>query len=79
MSGSLRDRAPAPGRAPRLRADERIAPYITRLGRFRRIDPAKSRPLPKFSQVLGALAWAALLGGSFRRALRAERPRGGRA
>lgn len=58
------------GRAPRLRPDERIAPYITRRGRFRRIDPARPGSLPRPSQALGVLAWAALLGESFRRALR---------
>lgn len=54
-------------RAPRLRADERLAPRITRLGRFRRIDPLRSRPFPRLSAVLGTSAWALLLVQSFRR------------
>jgi hypothetical protein len=68
---------PSP-RAPRLRPDERIAPYVTRLGRFRRVDPRRSRSLPSLAQVLGVLGWAVLLGESFRRAAstaRAQRVR----
>ena len=60
-------------RAPRLRADERIAPYITRRGRFRRLNPSRPRPLPRFSQALGVLGWAVMLGVAYRRAMRAER------
>ena len=60
-------------RAPRLRPDERIAPYITRRGRFRRIDPALPGSLPTLPRAIGVLAWAALLGESFRRAIRAHR------
>jgi hypothetical protein len=60
-------------RAPRLGPDERIAGYVTRRGRFRRIDPARGRPLPGTARVLGAAAWALLLTESFRRARRAVR------
>ncbi|MGH8887055.1 MAG: hypothetical protein ACRDYX_18165 [Egibacteraceae bacterium] len=65
---------PSPGpRAPRLRPDERIAPYVTRLGRFRRVDPRRTRSLPSLAQVMGVLGWAVLLGESFRRAVFAAR------
>jgi hypothetical protein len=60
-------------RAPRLRPEERIAPYITRVGRFRRVDPGRARPLPRPAQILGVLGWAVLLGDSFRRAISAAR------
>lgn len=60
-------------RAPRLGPDDRIAAHITRVGRFRRIDPTRGRPLPKLVRVVGALAWAALLGESFRRAFAGRR------
>jgi len=56
-------------RAPRLGPDERIAAHMTRVGRFRRIDPTRGRPLPRLVRVLAVLGWAALLGESFRRAL----------
>lgn len=65
-------------RAPRLRPDERIAPYITRIGRFRRVDPRRARSLPSLARILGVLGWIVLLGESFRRAIstaRAERAR----
>lgn len=52
------DSAP-PRRAPRLRPDERIAPHITRRGRFRRIDPAKGRKLPGRWRWLGTGLWVA--------------------
>jgi len=55
-------------RAPRLAPDERIAPYVTRRGRFARLDPAVGRPLPAISKVLASVAWAVLLGESYRRA-----------
>jgi hypothetical protein len=55
-------------RAPRLTPQERLAPHITRRGRFRRIDPSKGRPLPALSHILATLGWAALLVVSFRRA-----------
>jgi hypothetical protein len=55
-------------RAPRLSHAERIAPYLTRLGRFRRIDPSRPRPLPRFARVLGTVGWAVLLEESLRRA-----------
>jgi hypothetical protein len=60
--------ARAPRRAPRLRSDERLAGQITRLGRFRRIDPSRGRPLPPLRSILAVAAWAALLLQSFRRA-----------
>lgn len=60
-------------RAPRLGPDELIAPYFTRRGRFRKVDPTKSRKLPHVSRLLGVLAWALLLGDVLRRAARASR------
>ncbi len=63
----------APRRAPRLRSDELLAGRITRLGRFRSIDPRQGRPLPSFSKLLGVLGWAVLLGESFRRSVKASR------
>jgi len=65
-----------PLRAPRLRPDERIAPYITRRGRFRRMDPRRTRSLPRLARVLGVLGWAVLLAESFRRAVSAARSPG---
>jgi hypothetical protein len=56
-------------RAPRLPPSERLAPYITRRGRFRAIDPAVGRPLPPLSHVLGTMAWAGLLFVAFRRSM----------
>ena len=58
-------------RAPRLSPDELIAPHITRLGRFRKINPTKPRPLPGFSKLLGVVGWAVLVEESFRRARKA--------
>jgi len=55
-------------RAPHLGPQERLAPYVTRLGRFRALDPSRGRPLPGLPQVLAFLGWAALLALSFRRA-----------
>lgn len=60
-------------RAPRLGPDARIAPYITRHGRFRKIDPSRGRPLPSVAKLLGAVGWAVLLGESLRRAWKAAR------
>lgn len=62
-----------PLRAPRLRPDERIAPHITRVGRFRRVDPLRARSLPSLAEALGVLGWAVLLGASFRRAVSTAR------
>jgi hypothetical protein len=59
-----------PRRAPRLRPDERIASRITRLGRFRRIDPRRGRPLPSLSAVIGVALWGVLVEEAFRRARR---------
>lgn len=60
--------AAPPRRAPRLAPDQRIAPYVTRRGRFTRIDPAAGRPLPAISRVVGAAAALLFLAESFRRA-----------
>ncbi len=60
-------------RAPRLGPDERIASRITRVGRFRAIDPRRGRPLPTLSKVLAFVGWAVLLEESFRRSRRAAR------
>ncbi|HUH06418.1 MAG TPA: hypothetical protein VML96_01295 [Egibacteraceae bacterium] len=65
--------ARAPRRAPRLRPDQRIGPYFTRLGRFRQIDPSKGRELPSLARGVGVLAWTLLLGESMRRAIRRGR------
>ena len=59
-------------RAPRLGPNEFIAPHITRLGRFRKINPLKVRKLPGFSKFLGVIGWAVLLEESIRRARKAE-------
>jgi len=66
-------RQPVPRRAPRLSPDDRIAPYITRRGRFRKLDPTKARKLPGCAAVLGVVAWATLLGEVLRRAAKASR------
>ncbi len=58
---------------PRLSPDERIASRITRVGRFRAIDPRRGRPLPTLSKVLAFIGWAVLLEESFRRSRRAAR------
>ncbi len=62
-----------PRRAPRLGPDDRIAPYITRRGRFRKLDPTKAHELPGCAAVLGVVAWAVLLGEVLRRAVKASR------
>ena len=69
------DRA-APRRAPRLRPDERIAPYIPRRGRFRRFDPSKGRKLPSRWAWLGTGLWAAWMGYAGVRAWRASQEDG---
>ena len=58
-------------RAPRLGPDQRIAGHVTRVGRFRRIDPSKGRQGPSRWALLGRLGWALLVAGSLRRAWRA--------
>ena len=58
-------------RAPRLGPDELIAFHITRLGRFRKINPTKAQKLPGFSKFLGFVGWVVLLEESFRRARKA--------
>ena len=60
-------------RAPRLRPDQYLADSITRVGRFRRVDPRKGRDLPKLAHALGVAAWVGLLVESFRRARAASR------
>ena len=62
-----------PRRAPRLTPDQLIAPHITRVGRFRKIDPTKPKPLPGCAKILGVLAWAGFVGEVARRAYRASR------
>ena len=57
-------------RAPRLRADEHIGAHFTRVGRFRKVDTAAHRELPRVSRLLAALGWAVLLAESLRRAYR---------
>jgi len=64
--------APTGPRAPRLGPDDTIAPYITRLGRFRKVDPRKGRPLPSLTKMLGVVAWAAFLAETLRRAAKAD-------
>ena len=59
-------------RAPRLGPDDLIAPHITRLGRFRSINPTKARKLPGFSKFLGFVGWVVLLEESYRRARKAS-------
>ena len=60
-------------RAPRLGPDEFIAPHITRLGRFRKINPLKARKLPGIARVAGAVAWAVFLEETMRRARKASK------
>lgn len=60
-------------KAPRLGPDEFIAPHITRVGRFRKINPLKPRVLPSFSKFLGVIGWAVLLEESLRRARKAAK------
>lgn len=60
-------------RAPRLRPDQLLAPYVTRTGRFAEHDPSEGRPLPGVAEMLGALAWAGFVVGTLRRARRAAR------
>lgn len=75
MTSETPARRPAgahPDRAPRLRPDQLLADSMTRVGRFARIDPKGGRDLPTLVRVVGAVAWAALIGESFRRAWRAR-------
>jgi len=55
-------------RAPRLAPDERIAAHVTRVGRFRRLDPTKGRRLPSRWKQLARIGWGILMVESFRRA-----------
>ena len=59
-------------RAPRLGPEEFIAAHMTRLGRFRKINPLKPRKLPSFSKFLGVIGWALLVEESLRRARKAS-------
>jgi hypothetical protein len=63
-------------RAPRLGPHERIAKRITRLGRFRKIDPRRGRPLPSLPSLVAVVGWTVLLEESFRRAIAAARAAG---
>jgi hypothetical protein len=60
-------------RAPRLGPDDSIARHFTRVGRFRRIDPARGRALPSVAKMLGVVGWAVLVEESLRRAWSASR------
>ena len=63
----------ATGRAPRLSPAQRIAPHITRVGRFRRLDPAKGTRPPSKWALLGRAGWAVLVEESLRRAWKRSR------
>lgn len=58
-------------RAPRLAPDERLAGYLTRRGRFTRLDPSRGRELPGRWKWLGAALWVAWMAYPFWRAHRA--------
>ena len=60
-------------RAPKLGPDEFIAGHITRVGRFRKINPLKPKPLPSFSRILGVIGWAVFLEETLRRARKASK------
>ena len=60
-------------RAPRLGPQERIAPFMTRRGRFVKVNPLRTRPPIGLARLLGLVGWAALVGESFRRARRQAR------
>jgi hypothetical protein len=64
-------------RAPRLAPDQRIAGHMTRVGRFRRIDPGTPQRPPTLSALLGRLGWAVLVEESLRRAWKRSRAGGG--
>jgi hypothetical protein len=55
-------------RAPRLGPDDRLAPYLTRVGRFAKLDPLKAAPRPTVAQMLGVVGWLVLTVESLRRA-----------
>ncbi|MBW3602358.1 MAG: hypothetical protein KY434_06630 [Actinobacteria bacterium] len=50
---------------------------MTRVGRFRRVDPLRARPLPTPARVVAVLGWALLVGESLRRARAAVGAGGG--
>jgi len=60
-------------RAPRLPPDQRIAGYVTRVGRFSKVDPRKGTQLPAVHVLAARLGWAVVVGVSFRRAVGAAR------
>ena len=60
-------------RAPRLRADERIAGHLTRVGRFAKVDPRRGKSLPGWLRWIGFAGWALFLEESLRRARGARR------
>lgn len=70
---------PSGSRAPRLAPEQRIAAHITRVGRFRALDPARPKQPPSLGALLGRAGWALLVGESLRRAWRRSRTAGGAA
>jgi hypothetical protein len=69
-----RGRGPAGNRrAPRLAPDERIAPHLTRAGRFRKVDPLRTPERPTLPRMIGVVGWAVLTVEAFRRAWKASR------
>lgn len=66
-----------PPRAPRLAPDQRIAAHITRVGRFRAVNPARPKRPPTLAALFGRLGWALLVEESLRRAWRRSRGIGG--
>jgi hypothetical protein len=65
--------ATPPRRAPRLGPEDRIAPLMTRLGRWRSVDPLTPRPLPGVAKMVATVGWAVLVEESLRRAWVASR------
>jgi len=68
---------PGRARAPRLAPEQRIAAHITRVGRFRALDPARPKRPPSLAALLGRVGWALLVGESLRRAWKRSRTAGG--
>jgi hypothetical protein len=60
-------------RAPRLGPQDRIAPLMTRTGRWRQIDPLRPQPLPGVAKLVATVAWVVLVEESLRRAWVASR------
>jgi hypothetical protein len=63
-------------RAPRLGPRQYLAPYMTRTGRFARIDPLASHE-PSGLRLLGVAGWATFLGIAWWRAMRRDRTEAG--